>query len=359
MLVWGCISNCFSQGKYGNFVLANSAEVTYTGRTLVSEQGEVTFDWVGTYFDFVLEGESVAMRASDSGESYYNVFVDNQLYKNFVVSTPDTVIQLVSNLSKNGKHVIRVQKRSEGEFGCTTIHGFVLYKKSTLYKSPQRKERFIEFIGDSYTVGYGADGTHKDQPFTVATENADKTYACILARYFQSDYALIAHSGRGAARNYGDSLTSSRYTMKDFMLRTLDSDTTARYRFDQYTPDLVVINLGLNDFSTQPAPSKTEFKTAYRRIIRQVRDAYGSKVKILCVVPRLGDQYLHYISDLLSQLDNPNLRHTAPLHGVINDDSDMGAAWHPGEVGHQKIATFLVPYIATLMDWPLQDRTIR
>ncbi len=359
MLVWGCVSNCFSQEKYKKFVPANSAEVTYVGRTLVSEQDEVTFDWVGTYFEFVLEGESVAMRASDSGESHYNVFIDNQLYKNFVITTPDTIIQLVSKLKKNAKHVIRVQKRSEGEFGCTTIQGFVHDKESSLHRVLPRNKRFIEFIGDSYTVGYGADGTHKNQPFTVATENADKTYACILGRYFQADYALIAHSGRGAVRNYGDSLTSSRYTMKDLMLNTLDSDTTTRYDFDQYTPDMVLINLGLNDFSTQPAPSKTEFETAYRRIIRQVRDAYGSKVKILCVVPRLGDQYLHYISDVVSQLKDPNLQHTSSLHGVINDDSDMGAAWHPGESGHQKIATFLVPYIATMMDWPVEDRVIK
>lgn len=355
----GCVYHSFSQGRADRQLPANVSNVSYVGRTVTNEAGEVTFDWVGTYFEFVLAGQSVAMRASDTGESYYNVFVDGSLEKTFVIDSKDTVITIVSNLKGNRPHQVRVQKRSEGEFGCTTIKGFVLGNKSSLEVAPPRPSRFIEFIGDSFTVGYGADGTSRDQDFSVATENADKTYACILARYFQTDYALIAHSGRGAARNYGDSLTCSRYTMKDAMLNSLNSDSSTRYKFDKYKPDLVIINLGSNDFSTKPTPSQTEFETAYRRIVRQLRKAYGPEVKILCVVSRLADPVERYIVEFVERSGDINLHYTASLKGVMNDDSDMGAAWHPGVHGQQKMAAFLVPYVATVMDWSLEDRVIK
>jgi lysophospholipase L1-like esterase len=338
---------------------ANSPLVNYTGRIVESPSGDVTFDWAGTYFQFLLKGDACAIRASDTGESYYNVFADNALVKTIRIASRDTLVQLATGLAGDKVLHIRVQKRSEGEFGRTTVHGFVLPEGAALKGQVPEKDRFIEFIGDSHTVGYGTDGTHRDEPFEVSTENPEKTYATILARYFGADYALIAHSGRGAARNYGDSLSSSKYTMKDALLRTLNSDTTTRYGFDQYKPDLVVINLGSNDFSTRPNPSKEEFVAAYSLIIQRLRAAYGSETKILCVTPRVSGPVGEYIAAVLEELKDSNLFATASLRGVMNDHSDMGAAWHPGYSGQRKMAMFIAPYVATIMNWPLEDRPLK
>mgnify|MGYP000565073380 CR=1 FL=1 len=51
-----------------------------------------------------------------------------------------------------------------------------------------------------------------------------------------------------------------------------------------YRPDLVVINLGSNDFSTEPHPYKREFVKAYMQIIAQLREHYGN-IPILCLYP--------------------------------------------------------------------------
>jgi len=348
----------FSQRRQTE-IQANAPSITYTGRILIGDTGEVTYDWPGTYFRFLLNGDACWMRASDIGESHFNVFVDDQLKQKIVISGKDTLINLVKGLDKRKTHHIRVQKRSEGEFGRTTIHSFLINKGAVIQPLRSRPNRFIEFIGDSFTVGYGTDGLHRDEPFLVATENADKTYACILARYFEADYALIAHSGRGAVRNYGDSLTSSRYTMKDAMMNTLNSDTTIHYSFDRYRPDLVIINLGSNDFSTQPNPSQEEFEGAYTAIIQKIRKTYGKNTKILCVISRLGGSVEKYINQVIENLQDPNVYATASLRGVTNNDSDMGAAWHPGYTGHQKMAMFMIPYISTIMGWPLENKTVK
>lgn len=358
-MIWALALTGFSQDGKAKRIPANSASITYLGRTLIGDGGEVTFDWPGTYFQFMLTGESCSMRASDTGESYYNVFADGQLVNQIMISSRDTTVQLVSKLNKKKAHHIIVQKKSEGEFGRTTLHEFVVAKDAVVKQYLNKRSRFIEFIGDSYTVGYGTDGKHRDEPFAVATENANKTYARMVADYFDADYALIAHSGRGAVRNYGDSLAQSAYTMKNAMMNTLNSDTSTRYSFAQYKPDLVVINLGINDFSTLPNPSQLEFQEAYRRIINQVQHAYGSKVKILCVIPYLGGALEQYINNLVADLKDPNIGATASLRGVINSDSDMGAAWHPGYAGHQKMATFMIPYVSTFTGWQMEDRFIK
>ena len=60
-------------------VRGDDAAVRYTGRTQVSDDGSVTFDWVGTYFETKLTGGKLAVRLSDTGTSYYNVFVNGKL----------------------------------------------------------------------------------------------------------------------------------------------------------------------------------------------------------------------------------------------------------------------------------------
>lgn len=354
-----CNLSSFGQYKKTQKIPANAAAIAYYGRTINTPNGEVTFDWPGTYFEFVLTGESCWIKASDKGESFYNVFVDHKLTQEIRIAGKDTVINIAAKLARNKKHLIRVQRRSEAEFGCTTIQNIMVDATSRVEANPEKRKRFIEFIGDSYTVGYGTDGKDRNEPFSVKTENADKTYACILSRYFNADYALIAHSGRGAVRNYGDSVTTSKHTMRDYMRYTLDSDPSTIYTFTQYKPDLVVVKLGINDFSTQPQPSQKEFTDAYKRIIAQVREGYGPDVPILCVAPAVTGPVKPYIDSVLVDLNDPHLFATASLQGVMNFDSDLGAGWHPGFSGHQKMALFITPYVSTITGWPLVDKAVK
>src|SRR5690606_22798580 len=202
-------SSTYAQLDGARVFPANDPAICYTGRYEIGSRGEVSFDWVGTYFSFEFSGETCHIRASDSDTSYYNVFLNDSLIHILTISSRDTLLCIAKDLDINGRYRVRLQKRSEGEFGRTTINNVQLSPKGQLYRPFLRKQRFIEFIGDSHTVGYGTDGKHRDEPFAIETENPDKTYAAILSRYFDADYALIAHSGKGVVRNYGDSVTAS------------------------------------------------------------------------------------------------------------------------------------------------------
>jgi len=187
--------------------------VRYVGRTQ-TKGGDVSFDWSGTSFECRFTGGSLAMRVSDTKKNYYNLTVDGRDAGVVTTFGTDSVVVLAEKLGR-GEHTVRMQKRTEGEQGRTTIHAFLLDRGGRLLPALPAPGRHIEFIGNSLTCGYGTEGLSKDEPFKPQTENCNKAYACIIARYFGADYTLIAHSGRGAARNYGDKNTTSQNTMAD------------------------------------------------------------------------------------------------------------------------------------------------
>ena len=84
--------------KNGTIYKGNDPAVRYTGRTLVSPDGSVAFDWVGTYLETRFTGGKLSVKVSETGTSYYNVFVDGKLHKVVKVCGTDTLIHLVSGI---------------------------------------------------------------------------------------------------------------------------------------------------------------------------------------------------------------------------------------------------------------------
>ena len=86
--------------RNGTVYKGNDPAVRYIGRTLVSPDGSVAFDWVGTYLETRFTGGKLSVRVSETGTSYYNVFVDGKLHKVVKVCGTDTLIHLVSGIDK-------------------------------------------------------------------------------------------------------------------------------------------------------------------------------------------------------------------------------------------------------------------
>ena len=213
------------------------------------------------------------------------------------------------------------------------------------------------FIGDSHTCGYGTEGKSVEEPFTPETENCDLAWGCVIARYFDAEYTLIAHSGQGIVRNWGDEKEVSDCTMRERMLRTFDMDPASRWDFRGCTPDIVVIKLGSNDFSTGVTPSEQAFNASYAQALDQLRAAYG-EVPVLCVAPSDNTVILRYLENFLLERQDAHLHLTAMLPGITDWDRDMGANYHPNHRGHRKMAMAVIPYIATITGWEMPDRNV-
>ena len=346
-------------------VPATDSRITFVGRALV-EDGSLTFDFPATYFRVAFTGKSLSMRVSDSKRDYYAVFLDiptsAEPTRIVEVKGNDTIVELVLpedlKKSKIKEHQVVIQKRTEAGCGKTTVHAFTTDGK--FLQATPFKERQIEFIGDSYTCGYGVDSPCRTDKFTDETENASRTYASIVSRYFDADYMAIAHSGRGICRNAGSNIPWE--VMTDIYQYTIDRDSTTRWQVSQseFRPDITVIYLGTNDFSSYMMPDNNKFRKGYMRLLGYVKANYGEDHPVLCVASKTSDYQFMYVRDVVNNCGLKNVHYLGYFHAQHHStDEDLGAGWHPNYNGQQKVAYSIIPYIATITGWGLQDMPVK
>ncbi len=338
---------------------ASDSRIEYTGRTLV-EGTDVSYDWSGVYVRVKFNGPYLAMKCSDSKNSWFNLWVDKGMVpsedRKFLVAAKDTLIVLAEGLGK-GEHEVILQKRTEGEQGRFTIHSFL--SEGQILQANGRRARHIEFIGDSYTCGYGTENSTKNDPFKPETENCNLTYATVTARYFNADYNLISHSGQGIARNYDDFRPG--YNMPDRYSQTFDESTETIWDASAapYRPDVVVIYLCANDFSTGRQPQEMVFAGRYIELLRKIKANYGEDIPIVCMAPPATPFTFDYIRNACLMSGLKNVTTVAITNGVYNYNDELGASWHPNYKGQLKMASCLIPYISTVTGWEMEEKPYR
>lgn len=338
---------------------ASDSRIEYTGRTLV-EGSDVSYDWSGVYFRVKFDGPYLAMKCSDTKNCWFNLWVDKEMSpeadKVFMVGAQDTLVVLAEGLGK-GEHEIILQKRTEGEQGRFTVHSFM--SEGQILQADARKTRHIEFIGDSYTCGYGTESPDKDDPFLAETENCNLTYAAITARYFGADFNLVSHSGQGIARNYDNYGPGYHMPHRYNQLFNTDKEIIWNPEKAEYRPDVVVIYLGTNDFSTAQQPSESSFRNNYITLLKSIKENYGAETPILCMASP-ADPYLYdYIRNAVVVSGLQNVAYMAVSNMAHNHESDLGASWHPNYQGHIKVASCMIPYISTLTGWEMEEKPYR
>ena len=335
---------------------ASDSRIEYTGRTAVNGS-DVSYDWSGTYFRVRFNGPSLAVKCSDSKNSWFNLWVDKEMSpvadRKFLVAAKDTVIVLAEGLGK-GEHEVILQKRTEGEQGRFTVHSFLT--EGDILQADGRKERHIEFIGDSYTCGYGTESDNRDDPFLAETENCNLTYAAICSRYFGADFNLVSHSGQGIARNYDNA--GPGYHMPHRYKQTFNADKEPLWdpAAAPYMPDVVVIYLGTNDFSTGEQPVEVNFRNNYIALLQSIRVNYGEDVPVLCMGSNANPYLYDYIRNAVVISGLHKVAYMTVSNFAHNYEDDLGASWHPNYQGHIKVASCMIPYISTLTGWPMEEK---
>ncbi len=360
----------FPQILHGEKVSGDDARITYIGRTMVKD-GEVSFDWTGVYLKARFQGTYLEMKVSDTGNNYYNVWLDSPMDADpdKVIRThgTDTTIVLFSKeeikarFGKDKKalkepHQVILQKRTEGFQGITTFREFT--SDGIFLQADKPSDRVMEFIGDSYTCGYGTEASNKDR-FSPETENQNLTYACKAARYFGADQIIIAHSGMGVARNYNGNNKDA--FMPDLYLRTYDGVPEPAWNANDFAPkpSITVIYLGTNDFSTGMQPAERVFVKNYITLLKEIKEYYGESHPILCVAPKHDPIQETYIRKAIDSGGLSDVHFLALSYSVHDHIGDMGADGHPNGSGHTKLAYTVIPVISTIMGWEMTGKEIK
>jgi lysophospholipase L1-like esterase len=223
------------------------------GRVALDPAGGFKRQWPGTYFETAFSGREAFFKVGP-GDVMIDLFVDGVVVQKLVKPAPGTYA--VTGLGP-GAHVLRVVVVSENQSGPTSFGGFFGESGTPSAKLPA-VTRQIEFIGDSSTVGYGNTSLKRQcsEDEVWLTTDTSQGVAVRTARHFGADYQVNAISGRGIVRNYGGFAADPLPQAYPFVL----FDKAQPYSDPAWRPQVIVVGLGANDFST-PLNAGEKWKT--------------------------------------------------------------------------------------------------
>ncbi|WP_308785454.1 SGNH/GDSL hydrolase family protein [Phytohabitans rumicis] len=324
----------------------------HTAGRVEVDAGTARFSWPGVYFEGRFRGTGIGVVLDDPAADY-DVQVDGATVATLV--TPAAGTHWVTGLA-GGRHTVRLVKRSESPWATSAFGGFVAAPGGAILGKPTPRSRQIEFIGDSYTAGYGNLSASRDCTGDEVnrTTNADLSFGALAAKRLNADYQINAFSGRGMVRNYngGEPGTSYR-TYYDRALLAVDGDVWPKPR--NWRPQVVVVGLGINDFSTAINPGEPwtqqglldAYRTAYHGFLDKLRARYGPRTVI--VVSATYVYNTTALADSAQQVVQERGDDRIRYWYYSNEGLDyLGCHWHPSLHDHQAIADRLTTYLATL-----------
>lgn len=330
-------------------------QIQYSGRIDTTRTDGADLYWSGTSIKLNFEGESImALMKDERGDNYYNVIIDDTLVMMIQPKTMQKEQILASGLEK-GKHSVEIFKRTEWDRGKTTFYGFRIKGEGEILPKSPPKKRKIEFYGNSITAGYAVeDYSGKDSPEGTLTNNF-LSYAYITARYFDAEYRCICKSGIGIMISWFP------MTMPEIYNRLIPEDSTSKWDFTSYTPDIVVINLFQNDYWLVDMPEREEFKekfgttppgegfiiNSYKNFVSDIRKHYPG-AHIICILgsmdaTRDGSRWPGYISKAVNELNDIKIyTHFIPYKNTPG---------HPNIEEQEEMAGSLIRFIKENIKW--------
>jgi lysophospholipase L1-like esterase len=214
---------------------------------------------------------------------------------------------------------------------------------------PAAHSRLIEIIGDSITCGYGDEGVNPCS-FSADTENNYLAYGSILARDLGAEVSTVAWSGKGIYFNYNADRVDPMPSLYDY---TIPSDKQHIWSFVPQA-DLVIINLGTNDYSTATDPTTDQFVTAYQAFLQHIRSKYPAAYILCTMGPLLSG------TDLAAVRTNIGTAISAraaagdtrvKYHEITTANTNPGCDYHPGLATQAAMAAELEVEVKSDLGW--------
>jgi lysophospholipase L1-like esterase len=252
-------------------------------------------------------------------------------------STSDTIqTYRVADGLTAAEHRLEVYRNAEAMFGVVRFHGFIPAAGGALVPSQHPFNRRIEIIGDSISAGYG----NKGCPFSAATENGFAAYGPVAARALDAEVHVIAWSGAGLALNYDGSTAG---IMPERYPYSLPADSNSLWDTSSWIPDVVVINLGTNDFSANIEQSV--FVEAYEDFVHVLRSYYANAL-ILCATNASGGALGTSIDQVITLLGDSKVKRLD-----LNSPNWSGCDGHPDVVADQSMGDTLAVRLQQELGW--------
>lgn len=313
------------------------------GRVVPESGGALSFGWPGTYFESRFRGTGVRLRFETPSE-HMRLLIDGE--EKAVFREPGHVDVTFTGLA-DGTHFARLEKLTESQSGGGRFLAFSTLPGGTALP-PKLKPRRIEFIGDSYTVGYGNRSPRRECTRDEVHDLTDTTHAFgpLLAKRLDADYRIHAYSGFGIVRNYGGSSPDS--SLPAIYPRLKPDSPSPLSSPNEWQADVIVINLGTNDFSTplksgERWKNDAELRSAYRRrYVAFVRDLERQHPRAKIILMG-SDAFITDVRQVAAELGQQG---PAPRAVHFSGLDLLGCDWHPSQADHKLLADLLQKELA-------------
>ncbi|QMU28028.1 SGNH/GDSL hydrolase family protein [Adhaeribacter radiodurans] len=343
-----------------NFQTADTLPATALqpyGRYLVNQEQNVELISSAVHFGFTFEGEECQLFATIpnfEGHNYLQYELDGVYQKRIKISG-NSLEPIQIKASNAGTHTVWIYKATEAHTGAIVIQK-VTGKNVKSVKKPAQP--LIEFIGNSITCGAAADpsevpcgtGVYHDQ------HNAYMAYGPRVARQLGSNFVLSSVSGIGIYRNWNSNEPTMPqvYGKPDFQVNNPQS-----WDFTTYSPQVVSIALGTNDFSNGDGKKErlpfdsARFVSNYIAFVQLVKTKYPQAQIALLSSPMINGTNRTLLQNCLTAVkrNTDALYPTAKPVALFFFESMQarGCSGHPNVEDHAILANQLVPFFKKLL----------
>jgi hypothetical protein len=325
--------------------------IHYLGRFDLSDPAAAASSWPGSAIAARFSGTGLDVDLHDDGQNFFEVAIDGAAPTLLATTGGKDTYTLATGLA-DAEHEVVLFRRTESFQGVVHFHALNPQGGGKIVPSPAPFKHHLELIGDSITCGYGDEGMGPKCGFTPDTENEWLAYGSIAARSLKAEPHVIAYSGKGAYRDYGGNTNDQMPVLYE---RTFAEDGNVQWDFSSWKADVVVLNLGTNDFA-KGDPGQA-YVDAYAGMVKQIRGHYPEAYIVCAVGSMLGGgnltQDITYVKGVVAAA---NTGGDAKVSFVDLGEQDgntngLGCDYHPSLKTHQIMADTLTAAIMALTGW--------
>lgn len=343
-----------AEKQEGQTVVLTADTAKLVGRTYLNDDtlwtafsgSGVEFTYTGKKLDITVIGDYASTAGNDENYARVAIYIDGERVVDDMLNEKEkTYTAFESDTAKSvDVQIIKLSECAMSTFGIKPIK----IADGEKIEPAKAKDLKIEFIGDSITCGYGVDDENKEHHFKTSTEDVTKAYAYKTAKALNADYSMVSISGYGIISGYTDDgkkkpeQTIPQYYDKLGFSYNKFADNlevaSLEWDFNNYKPDIVVINLGTNDMSyaTNDA-TRAEFEEGYIEFLKQIR-SHNPDAYIFCTYGVMGNTLLKNIKNVCEQYSAQTGDERVRFFTLSMQDENangIAADWHPSEKTHE------------------------
>jgi hypothetical protein len=252
----------------------------------------ISFSSSGVCVTFIQHEEELYVWLEDeavdpANGNWMNIIVSDTVYFRLKLKQGKH-LYLIPTPFNNG-NFITLLKATEAHVGEVKFYGVEIAGEKVTDALDVAKTLRIQFIGNSITCGYGNMVSIPAPPagnpltgFHTENQNAYMSYAMQTARKLNAIPMLVSFSGKGMYRNFdSDTIETMPKIYDRIHLHKVDSP---KWDHTQQLPDIIVINLGTNDYfgESQNKPlNDSVFVQTYIQFVERLMGHYPN-TKIIC-----------------------------------------------------------------------------